>query len=103
MSTAFTPGPWSINETGNVVSCAVHNVAIVFHSATKESWSGSDFATLSHCVANARLIASAPDLYALAASLAALADGLNNGNSSAEAAAARLAETARELVAGVQE
>jgi len=48
--------------------------------------------------ANARLIASAPELFALAAKLAAICDGLNNGNSSAEHEACKLAEQAKALI-----
>lgn len=57
-----TPGPWELDDLGNVCSQAVHNIALVFASSTRESWSGSDFDTQAHCEANARLIAAAPDL-----------------------------------------
>jgi hypothetical protein len=59
-----TPGPWKLDELGNVGSDAVKNIAVVFSAATRELWGGSDFATLRHCEANARLIASVPELLA---------------------------------------
>lgn len=58
-----TPGPWRLNDVGNVESEAVHNIAVVYSAAGQEGWSGSDFDTLAHCEANARLIAAAPELY----------------------------------------
>lgn len=61
---AHTPGPWELDDLGNVCSQAVHNIALVFSSSTREGWSGSDFDTQAHCEANARLIAAAPDLLA---------------------------------------
>jgi len=57
-----TPGPWRLDEIGNVESEAVHNIAVVFSAAGQVNWSGSDFDTLAHCEANARLIAAAPEL-----------------------------------------
>lgn len=58
---AHTPGPWFVDEHG-VSSKAVLGIARVYHAATREEWSGSDFATSSHCEANARLMAAAPEL-----------------------------------------
>lgn len=60
--TKFTPGPWEVDEIGNVSSTAVRNIATVFGAATREGWGGSDYATFAHCKANARLITSAPDI-----------------------------------------
>lgn len=64
MSAKHTPGPWELDDLGNVCSQAVHNIALVFSSSTREGWSGSDYDTQAHCEANARLIASAPELLA---------------------------------------
>lgn len=58
----YTPGPWRLDEIGNVESEAVHNIAVVFSAAGQVNWGGSDFDTLAHCEANARLIAAAPEL-----------------------------------------
>jgi len=51
--------------------------------------------------ADARLIAQAPALHAIARKLAALAEGLEHGSSAAEDAAARLAFEAKAVLAKV--
>lgn len=50
MSAAFTPGPWSVHESGHIYDEALRLVAVVQHSIGAED--------------RARLIAAAPDLLA---------------------------------------
>ena len=58
-----TPGPWSIDGGGSVISSdAVTDLAILNMANPRFSWGGSDFSTKSHREANARLIAAAPEL-----------------------------------------
>lgn len=101
MSAAFTPGPWrafeySWCETSILANGFDHGIcALDINHATEESQE-ADAAVMA---ANARLIAAAPDLFRLATELANLADGLQNGNSSAEYRACQIAEEAKSLVA----
>lgn len=63
MSAAHTPGPWHIDENGSSISSdAVTDLALLNMVNLRFSWGGSDFATKSHRLANARLIAAAPEL-----------------------------------------
>ena len=58
-----TPGPWQIDESGSSISSdAVTDLALLNMANVRFSWGGSDFATRSHRLANARLIAAAPEL-----------------------------------------
>ena len=58
-----TPGPWHIDENGSSISSdAVTDLALLNMVNVRFSWGGSDFATKSHRLANARLIAAAPEL-----------------------------------------
>ena len=60
---AHTPGPWHIDENGSSISSdAVTDLALLNMVNVRFSWGGSDFATKSHRMANARLISAAPDL-----------------------------------------
>lgn len=103
----FTPGPWRACGGFTPAYGAVHSAAgyIVFGMADSkfhlEHGKPIKAPGLDEQFQNRRLIASSPDLYNLATRLAALKDGLANGNSSAEAAATELAFLASELIARV--
>lgn len=96
-----TPGPWKLNdfEAHPVVWKGEENVRNHALIARVSNWSGEGGEWRDQAAANARLIAAAPDLLWITSRLATLAEGLGNGNSGAEAAAWRLAEEARALIA----
>lgn len=85
-----TPGPWRVNYS-QFSQVLAENGALIATCAKLGS--------LTTLHANAQVIALAPDLFRIASRLAALAEGLSNGNSSAEEAACRLAEEARAAIA----
>lgn len=85
-----TPGPWRVNYS-RFSQVLAENGALIATCAKLGS--------LTTLQANATLVALAPELFFIASRLAALAEGLGNGNSGAEAAAWRLAEEARAAIA----
>lgn len=104
MSAKHTPGPWLVFDEAEEGDAFAHSEWP--HVMTNDGYAVCDLCdwgslTLEAQIENARLIAAAPSLYSLAASLAALADGLNNGNSSAEVEAVKLAEQAAKLVQSI--
>lgn len=86
----YTPGPWRVNyrKFSQVVA---ENGALIATCNTLGS--------LTELQANSTLIAQAPELLRIVSELAAISDGLANGNSSAEEKACRLAEEARLAIA----
>jgi len=85
-----TPGPWEVNFT-KFSHVLAENGALI---ATCNR-----LGSLTNLEANARVIAQSPILFGIVERLAAIADGLNNGNSAAEHEACRLAEQARAAIA----
>ncbi len=59
----FTPGPWEAIDGKNLVwvDGPAHNVCDLYHTHIGED--GNEFVSKHNAVANARLIAAAPDLY----------------------------------------
>lgn len=90
MTSKHTPGPWRMNYT-QFSEVLAENGALI---ATCER-----LGSLTTLQANAALIAQAPELFRIATELAAIADGLANGNSGAEDKACRLADEARAVIA----
>lgn len=91
-----TPGPWRVNFS-KFAQVVTQDGALV---ATCNR-----LTSLTNLQANSRLVAVSPEMFSILQRLAALSDGLRNGNSSAEEAAGRLAEESRQLIAratGVQ-
>ena len=80
-----TPGPWKVNYN-KFNEVLAENGALV---ATCNRLGG-----LVNLQANAKVIAQAPSLLKIAERLAAISEGLRNGNSAAEEAACRLADQA---------
>ncbi len=85
-----TPGPWKVNYTK-------FSEVIAGNGALIASCYRLD--TLVNLQANARVIAESPYLFSIVERLAALAEGLRNGNSAAEDEVCRLADQARASVA----
>ena len=88
---AHSPGPWFVTSeddrpTGSVGTSPLSNDIALTWSETCAK-------------ADARLIAAAPELLAIVSKLALLREGLENGSSSAEHAATRLALDAVAVVA----
>jgi len=88
-----TPGPWIAEEIG--MSSAGDNAVPIYDVIAGMRNRVCEYAS----EADARLIAAAPELLAIVSKLALLREGLDNGNSSAEDAAARLAAAAASVVA----
>lgn len=84
-----TPGPWHASYT-KLGLVHAENGAIVARCERLTS--------LTQLSANARLIAATPGLFSIASRLAALSDGLANGNSASEFAAVELASEARAFI-----
>ena len=87
--TEYTAGPWKVRYT-KFSEVIAENGALICKVQRLTS--------LTNLRANAALIAQAPELFRIASRLAELSEGLNNGNSSAEEAASRLAEQAQLVV-----
>jgi len=62
VSVKHTPGPWGVDEMLTINAPSTLMVAECSCAANRPMWSGTDYSTRSHQEANARLIASAPDL-----------------------------------------
>jgi len=98
----FTPGPWYAEhraQPDGMYRTEVFNregKTIVFCDWTPR-YAGNGVTTTDRAP-NARLIAQAPELHAIARKLAALAEGLENGSSAAEHAATRLALEAKDVL-----
>lgn len=84
-----TPGPWKVNYN-KFSEVLAENGALV---ATCNR-----LGSLVNLQANANVIAQAPSLLKIAERLAAISEGLRNGNSSAEEEACRLADQAIAVV-----
>lgn len=85
-----TPGPWKVNYT-KFSEVLAENGALIAKC--------NRINTLGNLQANARIIAEAPNLLRIAERLAALAEGLRNGNSAAEDEVCRLADQALASIA----
>lgn len=112
-----TPGPWAVSPAYSRVAYVIpaEHLSRPIGCHTEAALDLATFAqqicsldcpdrhrSAKEMRANARLIAAAPDLLVIASRLAALAEGLGNGNSGAEAAAWRLAEEAHAVITKVQ-
>lgn len=104
---AHTPGPWVVwsgddyddslviagNPTGNPGGMRKLAFMSLDHKPNRVA--------INRAVADANLIAAAPELYEIVRKLAALRNGLQHSNSGAEYAATELAEKAEQLIAKV--
>lgn len=86
----FTPGPWRVNFS-RFSEVRADNGALIAKC--------SKLTGLVNLQANSRLIACSPDLFSIVERLAALHEGLSNGNSSAELEVCKLADQARAAIA----
>ena len=85
-----TPGPWNVNFLKFSEVRAENGLVIAICKPV------DSLVTLQ---ANAQLMAASPILLDIARRLAGIAEGLRNGNSSAEEYACRIADEALEIVA----
>lgn len=73
-----TPGPWEVSggsvDAGNG---SAYNIAMCGHAYIGNGWSGTDYTTQSYAIANAHLIASAPELLAALEALMLAAENLD--------------------------
>ena len=74
MKTKFTPGPWTLDSTLQYIRAPKEDEAFIGGGAICEvqsplAWGGMDERVAQTRIANARLIAAAPDLYAVLSEL----------------------------------
>ncbi|WP_313251121.1 hypothetical protein [Stenotrophomonas indicatrix] len=113
MSSKHTPGPWALESVNTSVgschkigpfpSAGVRSEVHACVYADRLRLGLDDESPIAvELLANARLIAAAPELFRIVERLSQLADGLANSNSSAEEMATRLAEDAKKAIAKVE-
>jgi hypothetical protein len=90
MTSKHTPGPWKV-KFSNISEVVAENGALIARC--------NRLGSLVDLKANSTLIAQCPELFRIVERLSKLADGLANGNSSAEELATELAKQAQIVVA----